>query len=374
MGFIMAIRKIYFLIITYITLSHNYIKSDNWITIFVHGSIGVEIGLNPLTIFKALVDKIQNTEHARTIARIRKKLISKGYQCISELDLQKINLDNQKSLSINIFTKLYKEVSNKICPKKSDNIDEYYTFGWSGLLSNKERCRESKNLYNSLIQAVKDFYNRYKKYPKIRLIGYSHGGDTCLHLSCLQNFYNIKIDEMILVGMPVTYNTNTYIKSPIFKRIYHIYSQGDLVQKLDFFAPRTFISHRRLKKKFPRNITEVGLKIKAKLLRNTGCKTLPKPLRGTVIQSPGHIELWSFGWVKKYYRKSFVFYPLPMALFIPYIIEAAKNHIGESILLDIRPDQEKSFLITDKSCLELNFFPKNFVDYLKIEALEARKT
>lgn len=370
----MAIIGHYFLIIIYLIISYNYIKCDDWITIFVHGSIGVEIGLNPLTIFKALVDKIQNTEHAKTISSIRKKLISKGYQCISDLDLQKIDLTNNKSLTINIFTKLYKEVSNKINPEKINNIEEYYTFGWSGLLSNKERCRESKNLYNSLIQAIKDFYKRYKKYPKIRLIGYSHGGDTCLHLSCLQNFYNIKIDEMILVGMPVTYNTNNYIKSPVFKRIYHIYSQGDLVQKLDFFAPRTFISHRRLKKNFPKNITEVGLKIKAKLLRNIGCKTLPKPLRRIITQSPGHIELWSFGWVKKYYRKSFVFYPLPVALFIPYIIEIAKNYIGESILLDIRPDQEKTILVAKKSCTEKKFFSERFINYLKTEALDARKT
>ena len=40
--------------------------------------------------------------------------------------------------------------------------------------------------------------------------------------------------------------------------------------------------------------------------------------------SPGHIELWFWGWTLHHYRKTFPLWPFPVATFIPFIVNSIK--------------------------------------------------
>lgn len=332
---------------------------DDYITIFVHGTVGIEVNLTPKIFFKLLRDTIHTTPHPKKIAEVREKLVTRGLHCVSPLGITKI--EYPKCLkATDIFALLYDEVDRKVNGACNNH---YYTFGWTGLLSYSERKRESQNLYNKIIELLKEHQDNTGKVPKIRLIGYSHGGDVSLGLSKVFNSYNIKIDELIVIGMPVSCNTKNYIKSPMFKRIYNVYSQGDYTQYLDLFSPGSLISGKAFPSLAP-NITEIEIQVKAKRLNSGCCQVLPSAFRGTRNQSPGHVELWSFGWVRKYYRKNFVFYPLPFAVFLPYVINIGKNYPCEKITLDIRPDQELTFVKAD-SCYKTSFFSRDFVSTLK---------
>ena len=61
--------------------------------------------------------------------------------------------------------------------------------------------------------------------------------------------------------------------------------------------------------------------------------------------SPGHTELWFFGWTPGNYRCHFPLYPLPAASLIPLIVREVENFeekkwFAKPTLIDIRPEQE----------------------------------
>ena len=129
------------------------------------------------------------------------------------------------------------------------------------------------------------------------------------------------------------------ILSPIFKKIYNIYSRGDKVQRFDIFSPCDFFSHREFKGCLPGNLIQIEMKITDCLRRNPEA-VLPQRMRGMYNQSPGHIELWFFGWASSSFRKNLSIYPIPGAVFIPYLICASNKVPSPHIVVDIRPGQE----------------------------------
>jgi hypothetical protein len=115
-------------------------------------------------------------------------------------------------------------------------FDHSYIFGWSGKLSFKERKKEAGILYNDLYMLIKSYKEKYDKQPYIRIITHSHGGNVALNLA---NEYikdphpSMAIDELILLACPVQKETAAYAASPLFKKIYSLYSHGDIIQILD---------------------------------------------------------------------------------------------------------------------------------------------
>ncbi len=239
----------------------------------------------------------------------------------------------------------------------------YYTYGWSGLLSTSQRYQEAEGLLIALHQLIQQFKSKGIT-PKVRLIGYSHGGNVCLNIAAIHRDkypeMKIHIDELIMIGLPVQIETDKLIASPIFERAYHFYSKLDRIQRIDFFSFNRFFSGRlfksRRKFKVPKKLTQVRFKVtrlrptkrnKRRQRKNALDLSNPANISGQrrLLRdaSPGHIEMWFFGWTPGKYRNYFPLAPLPALVMVPYVMAELKKIEDKTvnphpITVDIRPE------------------------------------
>lgn len=350
-------------IFSYINASQN----DTWFTIFVHGTFCWRNNLTVHNFYKLLKDKIEDTEYSHKIEAMRNDSYYYNLQPIQEQGLKRI--DNLQNSHIGPF--LFSALFNYIQTTTDNTVKNLcYTYGWSGLLSAKRRLKDSENFYIALKNEIETFYKNYNYYPKIRLIGYSHGGTVCLNLAQIRkDIYtkdNFCLDELILLATPVQELSYNLINEQIFKKIYHIYSPSDRIQRLDIFSPSNFISHKKFRKNkgiLPEKLTQIKVYISQSIRNNSRTK---------ICRSPGHMELWFFGWAPNFYRKCFPFYPMPFAIFIPFIIDNLKKHSPHSkkVRILIRPDKAIMEIKTEEQIQEVQFFDKQELQKLCNKALE----
>ena len=50
---------------------------------------------------------------------------------------------------------------------------------------------------------------------------------------------NFSIDELILLGTPIQPETESFLQSAIFKKVYNVYSSEDTVQQADWVSTNT---------------------------------------------------------------------------------------------------------------------------------------
>lgn len=347
-----------------------------WITIFVHGIMSIKPHLSLGNIVRFVCDEVHDTVYSRTVEYMRKDPFFERNQAMLGFGLQRIDADKiEKGYAPGAFAHLYDQMLNWYSP--ADKIpNQYYTFGWAGLLSPSRRYADAIDLYKSLYEKVASLKKQGYS-PKIRIIGYSHGANVCLNLACVQLLEDVpkdlSLDELILIGMPVQNETDYFVSSPMFKKVYHIYSRGDRIQKLDFFSTKRFFSRRVFKErkgfKLPSNLVQIQIRVTRAVRTRKNQAKGPRILNlhdkatlwGKSSQqrdsSPGHIELWFFGWTPANYRENYIFYPLPLAVFTPVIIDAIdkiKDRAQEPrekkpILVDIRPEHECMVIKNQKS-------------------------
>src|SRR5262249_9749337 len=140
---------------------------------------------------------------------------------------------------------------------------------------------------------------------------------------------------------PIQYETDYLINDPIFKKVYNFFSRSDRVQKLDFFSCGAFFSDQVFKShcdfEVPDKLVQIELRVIRKIneAKQPFCLTddqLPLLYNGTCCSrlirnvSPGHAELWFFGWTPMHYRSTFPLYPLPIVAFIPYILNTIRPY------------------------------------------------
>lgn len=115
-------------------------------------------------------------------------------------------------------------ILNKFSPEQFP-LDSFYFFGWSGDLSFTSRQKAAQDLY----EAIKDFSG------PITLISHSHGGNVALELvPCAKNASNnLVIDRLVLLACPIQVATASYAQSPLFRKVFSLYSQQDMLQVLD---------------------------------------------------------------------------------------------------------------------------------------------
>ena len=98
--------------------------------------------------------------------------------------------------------------------------NHYYTYGWSGLLSPTNRYKDSYGLYTAIEQELAKFKTQGIT-PKIRVIGYSHGGNVVLNLGAVRQKMPVNkqliIDESIILGTPIQKETDYLVNDPVFK-------------------------------------------------------------------------------------------------------------------------------------------------------------
>jgi hypothetical protein len=163
-----------------------------WVTVWVHGT-----SMTPISKF-----------HASPAGLRKVKSLSSGY--------------------------LIKKTIKSLCAQDPElfNATHFYTFGWSGKLSPKEREKAAHELNQALEKLVQE-YRACGQTPQIRLITHSHGGNVVLNLANVAEAGGVSVDELILLACPVQHTTEHLIASPRFKKIYAFYSEADVLQVLD---------------------------------------------------------------------------------------------------------------------------------------------
>ncbi|MBA3751886.1 hypothetical protein H0X06_03785 [Candidatus Dependentiae bacterium] len=341
--------------------------AEEWITVLIHGVVGLQANISFTTLFQAKRDLTEGTIYEKNVLELREHPFLSMIQPIGKLGLHPAKKNKNWLSAAYAFGALFSTME-RICKIHRKNY--FYTFGWSGLVSCKRRHCESRTLYTQLSQKIAHF-KRAGKNPKIRLIGFSHGATLLLNLADIRNKEfsqdSFSVDEVYLIGLPVTRITSRQAHSSLFKAIYSIYSRQDKVQKLDIFSSQEFSSHRLFKGRVPDSLTQIELRISAPLRPNP-LYCPPSFMRGVINQSPGHSELWFFGWTQTSYRKNLNMYPLPAALFAPYLICAAQKTACKNIQIDIRPCTERALLRFQNSyeTLSIPFLShKEYTDLIK---------
>ena len=364
-----------------------------WITIFIHGIINIKPHLSVSNLIRFMRDQITDSIYARAVEIMRKDPFFYQFYAMQGLGLQKIDiLLTTPGHASGAFAIAY-DAFNALNTLNPHQKNIFYTFGWSGLLSTQIRYQEAALFYEQLETEIIE-YRKLGINPKVRVIGYSHGGHVTLNVGayfnnlishkCDTTSNNSKltenhttadnksnpsnpgddtalnkkwtIDELVLIGVPIISDTDFLISSPLFKKVYHFYSPGDRVQVVDCLATNRFFSHRifnpRIGFFLPDNLTQIQLRFKRIARTNfarNGCKHHTKHYPPKLLRNadPGHTELWSFGWTAGY-RQYLPFYPFPAGAYIGYIINALSQcePFGNHVVVDIHPF-ENSMMIKD---------------------------
>lgn len=270
---------------------------EPWITIFVHGSFGTVLGL--FSFFKVVNDAVDNTHYKRLTSSMRYDPYFYQLQPLREPGLfsftptfQPLTANETYRYAMFPIASAYKHFQEYV--KKNEN-EFYYTFGWSGLISQQRRRKEAIRFYNILIEEIE----KYKKEgitPKVRIITHSHGGNVALNmggvhyllshnnilpeettapeekasLSLLKHMleklpskkeaehnlhqkkwdyyplhHDLVIDELILLGTPIQPETSYFAHYPFFKKIINVYSENDAIQGMDWVSTARSYSEQR---------------------------------------------------------------------------------------------------------------------------------
>lgn len=356
-------------------------KAETWITIFIHGIMSIQPHLTIQNVMRFVRDDVHHTIYSKTVEYMRLDPYFYLNQAMQEFGLKKIDLsDLEPGHATNAIAHIYDDVTKLVYPLETNH---YYTFGWSGLLSPTSRYADAVKLLEQLTDELEEKYWKRGIFPKIRLVGYSHGGNVCLNVAAArQNVYPhspISIDELILVGVPIQTETDYLASDPIFKKIYHFFSQKDRIQRIDFFSFNRVFSRRYFRNSNNFKVPKKLMQIDMKFIRTAQTKhdhpqkqaarlnfNNPSIISGRSHllrdSSPGHLEFWFFGWSPKYYRESFVIHPLPAFVFIPYILYFIREIRDEivtpyPIIVDIRPEFEMMFIKQRKHAHFTHIFP-----------------
>lgn len=328
-------------------------KKDFWVTIFTHGGGAHPLYLNFTDTFKILNDNIDTSVYTKTTALLRKDPYFQQVQPEQGVGMIKAwpvqNITKNPLNGAQVFGKFFSEINNFVGLPST----ELYSFGWTGLLSPQARRKAAQKFYDAIAQLVdrikKEGYN-----PRIRIIAYSHGGNVALLLGEVvrnKGYTSFHIDELVLISTPVHINTQRYLKSSLFKKVYLFYSKGDNIQSSDFLSSPThsFAHHFFLEKeggKIPTNVTQIQIRIfRTKIitrLKNGTLKVIPR----YEMVHPNHTEMFFFGWTPEWYRKYFPIKPMSVGLFIPFFLKTiAKYHLeGKHLRFTLRPEDEEMII------------------------------
>ena len=364
---------------------------ETWVTIFVHGIMSIQPHLTIQNAMRFIRDDVQNTIYSKTVEYMRLDPYFYLNQAMQEFGLKKIDInDLQPGHATNAIAQMYDDVTKLVSPETTNH---YYTFGWSGLLSPSARYNDSIKLLQALTKELEEKYWKLGITPKIRLIGYSHGGNVCLNFAAARQNTDpkssISVDELILIGVPIQTETDYLSNDPVFKKIYHFFSQTDRIQRIDFFSFNRVFSRRYFRNsnnfRVPKKLMQIDMKFtrsahtrhdnpkrRAALVDYTKPGIVSGRSRLLRDSSPGHLEFWFFGWSPKHYRESFPLHPLPAFVCIPYILHYIKQIQNDivnpyPVIVDIRPEFDTMLIKQRKNNNFTHIFP--FLSHEQIEQL-----
>ncbi len=389
-------------------------EPEAWMTIFVHGTFGSLLGF--LNFFDVLGDKVSGTLYRTVTKKMRNDSFFFKDQAILQRGLVgfipsfDLVSTGGKKMAAYPIAKAFLAVLEAANPEHERNY--FYAFGWSGLISQNSRRFEAIRFYNALAEELEQFAKRGIR-PKIRIISHSHGGNISLNMAAIEKilknggfdeskvlssdpdeneslqrmrsllkelpnkekaktrtdqkiydyvptYRDLVIDELIMYGSPVQPETESFFHSGTFKNVYHLYSEEDYVQRLDWVSSKKPLSGQRLShypalKKTGANgagvrvvqakiMSEKTMENKAPAVVPSKKEAAPKPeekkaTEPTVIgelfagrnvfvkgsKDPTHKELWFMMWADEQHAYTSFLHPLPTVIMTPLIVNALKK-------------------------------------------------
>ncbi|HTM05828.1 MAG TPA: hypothetical protein VL201_01165 [Patescibacteria group bacterium] len=371
-------------------------KEEVWITIFVHGIMSIKPHLTLGNFYRFMNDKVINTLYAKEAECIRNDPFFRKTQAMQGLGLHEIDIHKNPTLAAQAIGVIFDQVSQMTNPNRKNY---YYTFGWSGLLSPTQRYHDAHELFLALDQLIQKMKEEQGYSPKIRIVGYSHGGNIVLNTAAIKRDYyptsTLTIDELVLIGVPLVTETDFLVADPMFKKTYHLFSEHDRIQQIDFFSFNRLFSRKKFRSRKGFSLPSTLIQINMKLMKpsqpasNKKIKyaTLRSDIHNPAIVSgtshllrnvsAGHIELWFFGWTPQHYRRHFILAPLPMMVFIPYIIHTIEKtapyiDVQEIVTVDIRPKDNLTIVKQPHLQKFYNFFSESTLKKLNNIALSVK--
>lgn len=262
------------------------ISGQEWLVIFVHGTFGSTMSLLDLPTVNN--DKIEGSDYKKLIDRMRNQpffwreqpVLARGLVAVNPL-LPPVREDEVLSGAKPII-KAFSEIDKHF---NRSRVCHFYTYGWSGLLSQQRRRREAIRFYNELSEEIERLAEQEGIFePKIEIIAHSHGGNLSLNLAGVYHALNggmdrlvdkklptereftdqinhlkpkykierpiglqrrfdyfptkndLKVDRLIMVGTPVQPKTYGLAASEMFGQVFNIYSDEDAVQMMDYVS------------------------------------------------------------------------------------------------------------------------------------------
>lgn len=342
---------------------------EKWITIFIHGSYGTSLTL--MSFPKIFRGDSQGTLYKKFQSRFRDNKDFYQNRFMPALGLIPVgDLHHQKGshaaeIIANSLVGFYEEVGKHLNP----NLEEWcYAYGWSGLLNQYERKLAAIELYNRLVVLYEEF-KQAGIMPKVRLVSHSHGGNVGLNLAAVHEVASKKasfiIDELIMYATPIQQETECFCFSPLFQKVFNIYSENDAIQPSDFVSTSMRKCSRRIEiNNYPEldhsRLTQIQITVDRPILDLSaapGKKNLnvKGALRGGLLYSrspkdPAHADFWCVAW-----DKHDVFYdPLPLVVFTPVFIKLLSQKTGyQDMVINITKKQGRQkggghFMLIDK--------------------------
>ncbi len=392
-----------------VTVSIQTTERQPWMTVFSHGTFGTMRGL--LNVFDVMKDNVDQTRYKKLTSHMRYDPYFYQMQPMQAPGLKSfeptfdIKGKEDTKFAAHPVAKAYEEVTEHIIPEKEAN--KYYTFGWSGLISQLRRRKEAVRFYNMLQKElatqkeanIAAGISASIAQPKLRILAHSHGGNVALNLAAVnevrelesppvrENFETddhfeairlmyelieslpdkqeasknkhqkkwdyqpegekVFIDELILLGTPVQPETSAFFLSNTFKRLALVYSDNDMVQRMDWVSTKRYYSDQRLdisnEKAQKCGLTQIKLSIN-KDIQHPEKEAEEKLEKPSVMSTkfwksfftgkqkdtdPNHKELWFMSWrtdgnedkgAQKYIK------PYPFAVFMPIIKQLWESH------------------------------------------------
>lgn len=387
-------NRLFFSFLFFTLNIHTKLESSNHnavMTIFVHGTLKpAEFSFS--TLLKIVSDRTDNTLYSRAISYMRHDPVLFQGHAVQELGLKPIIMtEDTPHKTARTVAQMY-NLQNRTL-NISDEPQLYYTFGWSGLLSQTKRYIAAEDLYHQLTKELKNLKKIHLN-PFVRIIAFSHGGNVVLNLSAVQNsdpFVKepLIIDEFISISTPIQRETDHLVTDPMFKSVYHLYSKEDNIQALDMFSSQQFFSKRQFSQRSSFYIPEKLCQVRIRTTRNVKWKekikdiefpyqVLDKRRVRLIHKDPKHTEMWCFKWGAHWYREKFPFNPVPLMAFIPTIIHTLKTYQPEkrNVTLDIAPTEygalikQRRFMFTQA----VPFLPKEtYNNIMKLAELQQPK-
>ena len=349
-------------------------KATITMIVFMHGTVGPRFSIKNCFVWlkNLLKGKSSGRGAYQDLIELSKKNSLHKYQPINGLGLEKIDLEKKfAKKEFGFFgqktAEFYKKMHRLVVPGGSGLEGgtfglRFYTFGWSGRLSQKYRFLAAEELYATLVDEQDRLRKETGKNVEINVLSHSHGCNVVLLLDRVARenrrkavpLRELTIDRVVFFGGPVQSETERCIGCKVFKKLYHIYSKGDHMQRLDFVSTRDRFSRRAF-----------------------GCcegelRELPENLHQIEVTlgecNPFHYELWLWGrknFPYFYYRRSVPLHPMPLSVFTPMILYLCdfadwKNAPSRICKLHFDGDESKFFLKDKSKTLSCHLDIKRF--------------